>query len=415
MPGNRKAQLRALDGCWFSTSDPVPRERTRKRPDTFSYDDACSSDDSPVKKKHRSARQPIGPSRRRRCGECEGCLAADCGECRFCLDMPKFGGRNICRQSCLRRQCQVIARELAAANEAMREQRAAEREERAKERASRLHEQKPRATPRARVAHLLTGGWGAHDLRPGARVEVRMVEDGLVGALFPGVVVGDAPASSAPPASASPSKRALPPPSRAYIVEYDELLADDEPGAPKLREAVLASDVRAEPPDVPPGFASLLVPGDELEMFLEDGWWEMKLDEIFVSPTARDEAVPHVSYGVSSVQYDKSHEVDAESLRPLWRWAPAGEAAGARWVYELDQGDGEAAADAEGRPDGAPAFTFARGVDRVHNHTHGAARLHDDIDNEAAAKARSNAPPVPKGLAAVVSRMRASDLFRAPK
>ena len=106
---------------------------------------------------------------------------------------------------------------------------------------------------------------------------------------------------------------------------------------PEQHEAAMASDYNF---DHPGAFDF----NEQLEMLLEDGWWEMKLEEIFVSTTARNEAVPHVSYAVSSVQYDKSHEVDAESLRPLWRWAPAGEATGARWVYELDQGDGEAAA-----------------------------------------------------------------------
>ena len=34
----------------------------------------------------------LGGTKRRRCGECSGCLAENCGTCGNCLDMPKFGG-----------------------------------------------------------------------------------------------------------------------------------------------------------------------------------------------------------------------------------------------------------------------------------------------------------------------------------
>lgn len=40
-----------------------------------------------------------------RCGTCTGCVRGDCGECKNCLDKPKFGGRGIKKQACLRRMC----------------------------------------------------------------------------------------------------------------------------------------------------------------------------------------------------------------------------------------------------------------------------------------------------------------------
>ena len=45
------------------------------------------------------------PSRRKNCGNCNGCLAENCGHCEYCKDMPKFGGPGIKKQRCIRRQC----------------------------------------------------------------------------------------------------------------------------------------------------------------------------------------------------------------------------------------------------------------------------------------------------------------------
>jgi hypothetical protein len=46
--------------------------------------------------------------RRRRCGECTGCLTESCGECHFCKDMVKFGGPGTLRQPCLKRVCHAL-------------------------------------------------------------------------------------------------------------------------------------------------------------------------------------------------------------------------------------------------------------------------------------------------------------------
>ncbi|KAL1508490.1 hypothetical protein AB1Y20_004591 [Prymnesium parvum] len=52
-----------------------------------------------------AAKSAVGGTKRRRCGVCAGCTSQDCGRCRFCLDMPKFGGPNVRRQSCEQRAC----------------------------------------------------------------------------------------------------------------------------------------------------------------------------------------------------------------------------------------------------------------------------------------------------------------------
>ena len=43
--------------------------------------------------------------RRSRCGKCKACTRDECGKCKSCLDKPKFGGKNISRQVCIKRRC----------------------------------------------------------------------------------------------------------------------------------------------------------------------------------------------------------------------------------------------------------------------------------------------------------------------
>lgn len=40
-----------------------------------------------------------------RCGKCHGCQASDCMECQHCLDMKKYGGPGLRKQSCKNRKC----------------------------------------------------------------------------------------------------------------------------------------------------------------------------------------------------------------------------------------------------------------------------------------------------------------------
>ena len=43
--------------------------------------------------------------KRKRCGDCSGCMATDCGLCKFCYGKPKFGDEGKKKQSRLKRKC----------------------------------------------------------------------------------------------------------------------------------------------------------------------------------------------------------------------------------------------------------------------------------------------------------------------
>ena len=32
-------------------------------------------------------------------------MAVECGTCKYCLDKPKFGGKSVLRQSCIKKKC----------------------------------------------------------------------------------------------------------------------------------------------------------------------------------------------------------------------------------------------------------------------------------------------------------------------
>ncbi|XP_017574933.1 methyl-CpG-binding domain protein 1a isoform X1 [Pygocentrus nattereri] len=65
-------------------------------------DDGADDDDQDFEPKKR---------KRRMCGQCKACLRdQDCGKCDFCMDKPKYGGKNKKRQKCRYRQCQFHSR-----------------------------------------------------------------------------------------------------------------------------------------------------------------------------------------------------------------------------------------------------------------------------------------------------------------
>lgn len=47
--------------------------------------------------------------KRRRCGVCDNCRQPDCGTCTACKSMPKFGGKGIQKQACIKRRCPNLA------------------------------------------------------------------------------------------------------------------------------------------------------------------------------------------------------------------------------------------------------------------------------------------------------------------
>ena len=164
-----------------------------------------------------------GITKRKRCGDCPGCFARNCGTCIYCKDMPQYGGSGNMRQSCKSRQCHVILAELQAAATERAAEREAERDQReaarqaereakreamgqewvdrrlassgAREKAQQMALQLSGGsvakvaglrTPSVQLEDGMTAGWGAHTemLSAGVVVEVRMQEEGLVGASY---------------------------------------------------------------------------------------------------------------------------------------------------------------------------------------------------------------------------------------
>jgi hypothetical protein len=80
-----------------------------------------------------------------------------------------------------------------------------------------------------------------------------------------------------------------------------------------LTEWYLNQQLRPPPPTPPDDFLSTLQRGDELEMFYEDGWWEVN----YLSSRSGDQGA--VEYTVESAQYVVEHIVPGERLRPRWR------------------------------------------------------------------------------------------------
>lgn len=102
-------------------------------------------------------------------------------------------------------------------------------------------------------------------------------------------------------------------------VRYQDLL-ESEDSNEALVETVEAEDVRLRPPPPPAGFLSLVRAGDSLELFYEDGWWEVlvlgvsrKQQEAVQGEHLRNE---DLNVKVISKMYDKTHDVDAQVLRP---------------------------------------------------------------------------------------------------
>jgi hypothetical protein len=228
--------------------------------------------------------------KRKRCGECEGCLAENCGTCDNCKDMPCFGGKGTKRQSCRMRMCVLIAEEDAkmkeerdkereerhAVREAEREAKRAEieakRTEREANRANRPAPSRTGARAAGRQAHQLqallgkvagarlptvrldstdvSAGWGARPLADGDEVEIRLDEDGLTGAIYTGRIIRHGKPPAVPTyyddsdefdddEDDDPSYReqqTTKKPARKKksigqaLVEFDELLVDEEPG-----------------------------------------------------------------------------------------------------------------------------------------------------------------------------------------
>lgn len=293
-PGaGRLMSARGLQALHDGFADDVLGPRRRKAPERFARGASPSPSPEHKRKQPRmpASSNPKENQKRTRCGECAACLTSNCGRCKFCRDMPKFGGTGTLRQPCINRLCEVMlasqreAKEAAAAvREEEREKRRAEREtERAgrdaerdvkrlerdglrrKERAEREAKQGVRKRIPTVSVGVLSGGWGEHtDLQTGAAVEVRLSEEGLDGSIYSGTLAQRAKGKAGGMGS---------------LVVFDQLLEEGSE-AQLLREWVQMQDVRRRPPPTPAGFARLVEAGDLVELYFEDGWWEVEVEKV---------------------------------------------------------------------------------------------------------------------------------------
>lgn len=153
------------------------------------------------------------------------------------------------------------------------------------------------------------------------------------------------------------------------FIEYFDLLETDEEGSPLLREWMGGGSIRRAPPPTPAGFAGLVRPGDRLQLLLDEAFWDVTVEEVAVPAPApgRARAAEPPVFVVSSTEYEATHRVAPERLRPLWLWHGAADGGGPpRWRYELMAGTGVCEEDGAGGAECA-VFVFAEGLPRRHN------------------------------------------------
>ena len=323
--------------------------------------------------KQRASSSAMSVTRRHRCGVCVGCNATNCGRCVYCLDMPQFGGTGNLRKSCIERTCVEITKENERLAEARRVEREAERERierwgsarRAGTRVPLGNSTGAAAAvakhtgfmpgtnarlPSVRLEASIDSGWGQFDFLPGMRVEVNIPKEEYELGLMAGRVVD--PYSEQPPPSQSRSSPRKSSPHHAAVVEravkagkvcveFDELLSEvSEAHATAkvpLREFIEPQRLRLLPPNAfPKGAACLLRPGDLVDLYYQDGWWEVVIQAV---------EEPAASNGLKRGQRGKQHRGKARKS------ATAAVAAGDGG--DAVAGDGGGAHDGGGAPEAA--------------------------------------------------------------
>ena len=133
-------------------------------------------------------------------------------------------------------------------------------------------------------------------LKPSALVEVEMREDGLRGSRYAARIlsVGETHA----------------------LVEFFAFQSEDAEDE-KLKEWLELDQLWPPPPPPPPDWWRGLSDGDTLELFHEDGWWEVLLRH----RRPADTTPPTTEFLVVSVEYKNEQWVDISLLRPQWRFA----------------------------------------------------------------------------------------------
>ena len=157
-------------------------------------------------------------------------------------------------------------------------------------------------------------------LMPGSVVEVTMQEEGLVGMKATATVV------------ALDGKKVQ--------IEHDAF-NDEGDESKKLREWVNVRILTPPPPPPPDGFIASLKVGSKLEVFFEDGWWEVTLLKKEASTSSKQ------PFLVGSAMYNTERQASSAELRPSWSFK------GGRWqadtsVVAMQPGGGAGAAKAGG-------------------------------------------------------------------
>ena len=92
------------------------RPKNASESSSFSEDENSFNQKSAMRKssKKRPFAREVVSGRKGRCMSCSCCLTPDCRKCKFCLDMKKYGGPGVKKQSCeLRPKCVANDRESA--------------------------------------------------------------------------------------------------------------------------------------------------------------------------------------------------------------------------------------------------------------------------------------------------------------
>jgi hypothetical protein len=170
--------------------------------------------------------------------------------------------------------------------------------------------------PSVRLEASIDSGWGQFEFLQGMRVEVINPQEDVLG-LMAGRVVDPYSEQPPPPKSSSSPRRTKSGPRHAnpaaaeaavaaaaaahsavveaavqsgkVCVEYDELLSEAHlPMKVPLREFIEPQRLRMLPPSAfPKGAACLLRPGDQVDMYYEDGWWDVVIQAV-EEPAASD-------------------------------------------------------------------------------------------------------------------------------
>jgi hypothetical protein len=135
---------------------------------------------------------------------------------------------------------------------------------------------------------------GATWLFGGNFVEVKMDEDGLRGSRY--------------------SARIITIEAERAFVEFPAFFQSDEDDETHLTDWVRLEQLWPQPPPPPPDFFERLEIGEPLELYHEDGWWEVALTRSRQAPGG------NMSYHVTSALYGTERWASPKLLRPRWKF-----------------------------------------------------------------------------------------------